>query len=435
MATIDGSLANSYPTSGPIADYLDWAHELTHAPPIAHLVSILPLLSYELTRRGFTLPAFDDTLTLWFGMVAPPASAKTSAMYWAQDFSSDLYESMIGADLAPRPWVTLEGSMQGVLHTMADRGDDSTQITSGILFHPEASKVFLHEDAPATLCSVYDGRDIDRNFRYLQKAKQAGENPIITIRAPRFSALLTTTKASLKPVVRRDVLEGGLFSRILWFVEAVKPEELMPQPLRNDAKRQWTLGRWQQWFRTMDGWQARGLSTQILLDGGAMQFLHEQLFNRLRPHMASETLEAGIATRALAHATRLAAIYAANRLSIYAPDEGKPQLVVTQDDLLRASNLVWRSVQAAFELGGQISALKLDRDQKRKVLEKAIMNAGPQGLPRSSLYKLFGGHVDKPQLDLLLQELEESDLVVILRVVGKGRPSVRAVHQAFVPGT
>lgn len=429
MAKLPEDLQACYPTQGPLADYVTWAHRLTHAPPAIHIASVLPLLSYELVRRGFRLPIY-DTLTLWMGVIAPPGSAKNTCLRWARDFSKDFYEGVYGPDLAPKPWISFEGSLQGVLHAISERTDKDLPVIPGVLYHTEASKIFFADEAPSTLCQLYDGEDIERNYRYLQKAKAEGQAAPIVIKAPQLSAVFMTTRAALDRVIQREMLEGGLFSRLLWLQE--KLDGLTPFPKADSVGRTELVKRWIGWSRALDGLRAGyDLQLEIGLDPHALQFLEQTLFERLASSMKSESMEASVALRAMPHATRVAAVFAASRLNVEQerhPQTGalRSRIVIGLDDMIRAANFVLRSFQSAMDLGWKSAIQHAPVDTKREMLLKQVKATGRAGLRRIDIYKLFAGHCTKRIIDDLVAELVDAELVVqTLMPATRGRPAFR----------
>lgn len=425
LASLDSEVAGCFPAEGPIHSYVQWAHRLTHAPAITHVAAITPLLGYELCRRGFTLPGY-GTPRVWFGLIAPPAVGKTTVLGWAQDFTRDWYaEHFEHEAITPRPWVSLEGSLPGVLQAIASMGDPFSQTTCGILFHTEFSKVLRADDALEPLNMIYDGRDYERNLRYLQKAAEQGvtSQPKAVIKGPAFSALATTTPSAFSRVCRAETLEGGLFSRFMWLREKLSRDSLQFEPAEDPVGRRWALGAWSNWFGRMEALRLEGLSPTIAFDEAGREWLKTVLFDSLRDSMVRENYEASIAVRVLPHTSRLAAIYAASRASVY-----KGQVYVTLDDIMRAANMTIRCMRDALALAGEVAIGTMNLTERQRVVLDAITRAGETGIVRRQLYAITGGHVDKGQLDLIMASLEDAGLIVEEVASGPagGRPARRA---------
>jgi hypothetical protein len=304
-------------------------------------------------------------------------------------------------------------------------------IIPGILYHTEAHKVFLSEEAPGTLCQIYDGEPIERNFRYLQEEEKEGAKDRVRMKPPLMSTILATTQASLAPLVKREVLEGGLFSRVLWMQESTDPKTLMPQPLEDEAGYTTLVQKWQYWVRSLDGARLQGSMPAIPLSDAARKFLEGQLFDYLRANISSESaMESGVALRSMPHAAKIAACYAASRLNFQRSAPNAPlQIVIDHEDIVRAANFVIRCFQSAMELGGKMATRRLEIEDRRARIESALRQAGTNGLSRRELYTLFHGAIDKRGLDGLVSELEESDLVVQSRMPSSGgRPAIRVFH-------
>lgn len=432
MTSISEKLANCFPESGPIADTVRWAAELTHAPPELHLVSTLPLVGYEMARRGFTIARFGAPV-MWFAVVAPAASAKSSAMRRVREMSRDVYKARYrhAPDIMPNPWIDLEGSMAGVLQRISQIRPEADR-TSGILYHTEVSKVLRQDEAIEPLCKIYDAEPYTRNLRYLQKqqAEMGGftGSQGATLAATTFGAVVSSTPAALKRVMRGDALSGGLFSRFMWLRASLNPEELMPFPGLGGPQRDAVIAGWGHWISTLEGFKARGdLKRTIVMSPEAERFYVEQLFETLRPYMVgarggeSSDYVAGVALRVTHHAVRIAAAYAFSR-----PDRIDPyrmQVVISEDDLRRASNLAMRAFTDACTIGQMVSFVSLDIDERASHLLSSLRTAGAAGLGRSDCYAAFGNRIQKRDLDAVLDTLTDSELAVAHQHVAPGKRS------------
>jgi len=419
MAGLSADLAACFPAEGPIAEYVGWRVPLTHAPPILHLAGILPVVAYEATRRGFSAPFFEEP-TEWMAIVGGPASAKSSQIKIARAFSRDLYDLVYG-DVVPNPWISLEGSMQGVLQRLA-QVPVSEGRTCGVLYHTEFSRVLRNDDSAEPLCQIYDGEDYHRNFRYLQKAQELGpltRNQGSIIAQTCFSAVVTTTPSALERAVQPDTLEGGLFSRFLWFRESLQPADLTPMPSSNDRVRSAVLSYWAHWLATVDGCCANGVRREIRYSPEAFAFHTTDLFGRLRTDMAGDGFGAGVACRALVHTARIAAIYAFSHARVV--DE---HIEISYDDVVRAANLVLRSREHALALGGTLAAVSLSIDKQLGLLLELVTRAGTRGVRRREIYQTYGNRLAKPAIDQLLDGAEDQGLIVQVRTKTGGRPAL-----------
>lgn len=418
MARLSNALAQCFPAEGPIWAYMQWAHRLSHTPPVLHLASILPVMGYELCRRGFSIPEY-GTPRAWFGIVAASSVAKTSTLSRARDFSQNFYaEHFAHESIRPRPWVSLEGSLPGVLHAISGMQDDKGK-TCGILYHNEFSRVLRSEDALEPLNMIYDGNDLDRNLRYLQKQADQGANVTAVIKQPAFSACVTTTPSALDRVARADMLEGGLFQRMLWIRCGLTREELQPRPLSDPTGRRFVMDTWGNWFGVFEAHRLRGLTPTIAFDPAALTWL-DSVFESLGDLIVRETFEAGVAIRATHHATGLAAIYAASRNSVH---DG--QIWVSVDDIWRAVNLVLMCLSNARELGGALLVKTMSLSSKLQHMLNFVKERDAAGCTRRDAYTLFHGHISKVEMEALISVLLEMNLIVeqVGFVTGPGRPS------------
>lgn len=411
MATVTAELAACFPALGPIAEYVAWRAPLTHAPPVLHLAAILPVVAYEAARRGYTVPAGFGQPIEWFAVVAPPASAKSTQLREARAFSDDFYAAVSNhADLTPRPWVSLEGSIPGVIQRIAQIRPTLEGRTCGILYHTEFSRVLANEEAAPPLNLLYDGEDYVRNLRYVQRAAELGGftgTQGSTIKETVFSASVTTTPSALERAMHAETLEGGLFSRFLWLRERLDANALMPRPLVNHEGRARCLNAWVHWFAGLEGLQATGVSREIRCTPEAIALHEGPLFEALRADMAGEGFAAGVALRTLGHAMRLAAIYALARLHTE-----RDAVTVTYDDLWRAANFAMRSRRDALALGQSLAAVSLPIDGQTRQLVDMVEAAGVRGASRRDVYRLFGGKLPKPAIDSVIDGALDQELVV-----------------------
>lgn len=419
MARLPEALERCFPAEGPIWAYMQWAHRLSHTPPILHLASIIPVMSYELCRRGFTIPEF-GTPRAWFGVVAASSVAKTSTLSRARDFSQNFYsEHFVHESIRPKPWVSLEGSLPGVLHAISGMQDDKGR-TAGILYHNEFSRVLRSEDALEPLNMIYDGNDLDRNLRYLQKQQDQGSNVSAVIKQPSFSAVVTTTPSAMERVARADMLEGGLFQRMLWVRCGLTRSELQPRPLSDPTGKRYVMDTWANWFGIFEAHRLRGLVPTIAFEPAALQWL-DSVFESLGDLIVRETFESGVAIRATHHATGLAAVYAASRNAVH---DG--QIWVGPDDVFRAVNLVAECLGNAQKLGGQLFVKTMSLSSKSQHLLNCVKDRDVHGCTRREVYELFHRHVGKVEMELIIATLIEMGLIVeqvAFPKSGPGRPS------------
>lgn len=429
MAALTPELQNCFPTSGPLYAYMQWAAPLSHTPPILHLTSILPVMAFELCRRGFYLPEYGAP-RVWFAIVAPSSIGKTKSLGQAQEFSKSWYaEQFDRGQTRPKPWVSLEGSLPGVIHALTTLTDDQGR-TCGILTHPEFSRVLRADDALELLNVLYDGRDLERNLRYLQKRADDGHENGAVVHAPQLSAVVTTTPSALAKVVRSDTIEGGLWQRFLWLQTRIAPDDLQARPKLDPQGMRHVREEWSRWYATMEAWRVQNVSPKIAFRFDAVQWLDTHLFEGMRDLLLREDFVASVALRASTHASHIAAIYAASRLSFHGD-----QIIVELDDVIRAANLVVRALYTAKELGGALLSKTMELSERQLHLVRLLEIAGIEGISRREVYKAFHGNLDKGAIEQLIQTLIDSEHIVeeFIQAVGPGggRPGRRLWTTAF----
>ena len=350
----------------------------------------------------------------------------------AKRFTQDFY-SRVGPTLELKPWMSLEGSMAGVIHALAERTDAQSGVTAAVLFHNEFSKVLRSDDSIEVLNELYDGSDYERHYRHLQQAAAAGDDKAKpTIRDVQMNAVVTTTPRALQRVIKPEMVEGGLYPRFLWLRTHLRPEDLMPRPLHDHLGRAKALGVWEMWWRALELHRHQGGQREIVFDSAADDWLVETVWEGLRDVLTRDTYEAGVAMRVNAYATSLAAIYAGSRGNFY---DG--ELHVELDDTVRAANLVIRCYSDALTLGGPLSTVGLDISDKAKLVLAAVERAGRTGCSRRDLYQALNRHATRGELAEIVDTLAEMELVVeVVSTVGAqgGRPGRRVYGAGYAPG-
>lgn len=434
MAALSEALEACIPATGPIRDYLDWACPLSHTPAELHIGAIYPLLGWEACRRGLWIPFGYGSPRPWIAIVAGSGISKTSTVARMQDFSRDwlrkCYRDGAGVD---DPWVSLEGSLPGVVHALSQK-PFVNGVTPAILTHNEFDRPLRSEDTSSMLNMIYDGRDYERNLRYLQKLADKGEDVEHVLKKPAMTAIVTTTPASFERVIRPEVLQGGLFARFSWVHAKLRPDQAMAWPREDADGREFVLDRWERWWRSLEGYRTRGLKKRIRFTIEAATWLEEQVFDAfVRPHVGSETFEGTVFNRTMPKVCHFAALNALSRLSIE-----HDQVVVHVEDVWRASNLVLRSNQDAVHLGTDATShLMQHKDIRKRILVELnkVGNAPDildRGLTRAQIYRSFSGNIRKPLLDEALASMQDADevLEVIVRDGRPGRPPTRVYPHA-----
>ena len=390
---VDDALTNAMPGYGIIHAYMAWVVGTTHAPPLYHLGAILPGLAYEVARRGIQVGG--RLPRVWTCLVGGSAGGKSTAHECAQDFIRDWERAILGPAYTD-PYLHLDGSMPGVLAASSAYYRDQAGATVCVYETDEMTKILSQLDSVAeTLCKIFDGRTIVRQLRQFQVAKEAGEKVNDTVRTPAISASFATVPASLERVAQGYHLEGGLFSRVLWFRGKLKPEELQPRRFPRTAARTAALAEWQGWTGWLDGVAALG-PVVVQIPATVYQLFDDELFGQWRERLVNDGDRVNSARlRAIPYAETLAGLFALSRGS----------LLVDDDDAVRAINLVEQCIVTLQGLDETV-AVDVQAKLRARVLE-TVRKSGP--CIKKTIYQATG--VSKGDLDLALATLEESGLI------------------------
>ncbi len=388
------------PSHGLLHSYMAWVVPTTHAPPLYHLGAILPGFCYEVARRGIRIagPGSEGELPrVWTCLVGGSAGGKSTAHNSAQDFVREWQTAILGGAYID-PYLHLDGSMPGILAASASYYRESAGATVAVFETDEMTKILAQLDSVAeTLCKVFDGRTIVRQLRQFQVAKAAGEKVNDTVRAPAISASFATVPASLERVAQGYHLEGGLFSRVLWFRGSLQPSELQPRRTARTSARTAALAEWQGWTGWLDGQAALGTPLVVQVPATVYQLLDDELFGKWRENLVND--------RDRVNSARLRAIpYAETLAGLFALSCGR--LVVDDDDAVRAINLVESCVQTLMGIDATVAV-----DVARKLRERvvAVMRDHGGTCSKKTLYHLTGA--GKMDLDLALATLVDSSVI------------------------
>jgi hypothetical protein len=364
-----------WPTQGPLHRYLAWATKTTDAEPWFHLGAILPCWSHQCCIRGFRVDAERDlTPQLWSFIVGAPASSKSTSMRRAMG----MYRTLQIEHAFTDPFVMAEGSVPGLFEALTERWNPDLGCTEGIVFRDEAARLLDTKDSVSDmLCQIMDGDSVQRHLRGLRRAKKEGEQVQDTLRDPAYSGILATTFARLREVTKASFLEGGLYSRFLWFVGAPRPgrQSLMMRPHREEETQ--VRAAWSDWGRWALGQQTLGEDLTVRVPDDAIECLRVTLFSNLEAAAKQDNRLNAARKRGIEKAIILAGLFA---LSQY-------RLHVTFDDMDRAVNLV-ESCLRGFERLDPTLAVD-DLMVAVDVAFHAIAGSGDLGLKRSDLYKIL----------------------------------------------
>lgn len=409
MARISDEIRAQFPSgTNPISAYVEWASRLSHTPPEMHLGAILAPWAYEMSRFGLRVGS--TPARHWVGLVADSGVSKTSTVNRVRDFSEAFYDRLFKRTsvTVPTSWVSLNGSLPGVLHKLSQLGTFNGH-TCAILHHDEATAILRREDTADALNELYNGRTIERNLRYLQKQSDEGGTTDNSIVKPITQMIVTTTPTALERVLKPEMVEGGLYYRILWIHASLRKEDLMPRPLEDLEGRKWVLDWWEYTWRELHAratHRTQPLYRRILFEPEAYDWLDQHLFYQFRDIMVADRFDKGLVMRMSPQAQQLAALYATARLRIR-----NNHITVGLEEVQAAGAFMLARRAASASLGQAVVAPNETFDRRQRRVLNALTDAGTRGLKRSELYRLFNNRVTAGELEVVLDALTERELI------------------------
>jgi len=407
------ALAACVPESGPLHRYLSWAIKTTDADPLFHIASILPCWAHECCVQGFRIDRANELVPkIWTFTVGAPASSKSTAIRRALGVYRQHVIRAGGLD----PLVQAEGSVPGLFEALAERWDPDLGITPGVVYRDEAARLLDTRDSVADmLCNIIDGDEVKRHLRGARAANRENAGSVAdTLRNPTYSGLLATTFARLREVTKTTYLEGGLYSRFLWFVGPARPgTQLLTVDPHLDEQAE-VVQAWANWARWPLGLGALAEDLTVDVPKVAVDLLEATLFSDLQSGVTAgnDRLNA-MRKRALTQAILVAGLYALNHR----------RLTVEVDDMARAIRLVRLCLSGYERIDPTLAAdpIMVSAD----VAFHAIAGAGDLGLPKSKLYPIL--RAPKVLIDQALDTLvDEGSVELVPPPEGKrGRPVVR----------
>jgi len=379
------------PPGGALHAYTWWATQTTDAPAWWHVGTGLTLVAHEAARRGWTIGADQQMVPrVWCAILGPSAAGKSTAIQRGLKF----YRAHLDAFKNVRdPFVMAEGSIPGIFEKLTEGWDTDVERTLGVLHQEEFSRLLDNRDAVAEmLMQLADGIEIERHKVSSRAATRQGMQAFDYLRAPAISALLATTYASLRRVTRAHHLEGGLFSRMLWFVAEPDAARLRMLPSPHPEEKREALQVWREWARWLDGQEVLGHRV-VEVPEEVHWILRDSLFETLKERMAEDDRMNATRRRAVTQAYLVAGILALSQF----------RRVVTSDDMDCAVNLVEQCVAGIERVGPELGTSELM--QSANVAFRAVLQAGGT-LQRSAFYKALQApkHIVDQVLATLLDE-------------------------------
>lgn len=418
--TLSPEIAGCVPTNGPLRSYLDWVHTTTDAEHLFHLGSILPCVSQEAVRSGFVIDEQRRNLpTLWSFLIGIPGGAKSTAQRKAQSFYKSYLATQAGKAVDD-PFVQAEGSWPGIFMALADRWDPDLGLSRGVFTRDEAARLLENKDTTIAdeLCRLMDNEEIKRHLRSLQQENKAKAGSAKdTLRSPAFSGCLATTFARIREVTQASFVEGGLYSRFIWFVGPNGILDAQLEMNNHEEHRRQVLDEWLDWGKWLLGMSALKERSErvVTFTAGARDLLRDTLFAEYR-ELAKHGDDKLNATRrrGLIQSQIIAGVWALTQQTT----------IVDAETMQQGINLIRLSTHGLETLSQKFIPTQSARDPVT-LLDRAwdhIRASHPKGCTRSSLYQRL--QCQRNVLDSIFETLvDEGSIELVPKPKGAGRPT------------
>lgn len=412
---LDATIADCVPEFGPLASYLRWAVKTTDAEHLFHLGAILPCLANECVEAGFRVePRRMLVPAVWTFLVGVAASSKSTAKKRAErTYLTYLARRAAGSQVRD-PFIIAEGSIPGIFEALAERFDPDLGMSSGVVVRDEAARLLGDRDASIAdmLCNIIDGEEVKRHLRSLRAEQRAGGTVRDALRHPAFSGCFATTFARLKEVTTASYIEGGLYSRFLWF----RGQPGLPNPvLEVDTypdEQARVVDEWLDWGQWMLAHTLLPPAERVVaFEPGCVEILRSTLFETFKGFAGTDNRLNATRKRGLTQAVVVAGIYALSQR----------RLVATEDDMIRAVNLVTVCTEGLEALD---KVLVVPEEQSDVQAVYDVITAGAPGyVTRAEIMRHL--NFSRRRLDMALETLECEETVarVSLRGTRPGRPT------------
>lgn len=413
-------IAACLPETGPLRTYIDYALTTTDAEPLFHLATILPTFAFYANQHGFH-PEGDHSFRVFTFIIGQPASSKTTAMRRAKQFFEGVaidhitrakqFPGMAMQFSQPQlGFVQASGTIPGIYDAINEHIDPDHQRVAVILHHDEISQLLKKhgDDVAEFLCQLSDGSDIENHLRGRKRLKKTGAHIIEMVEKPASNAIFATTFRGLITSFSIVYLEGGLYTRFLWFVGGEGALDHRLEWGRNEAMELEARAEWLQWAHWAD--MPRDREDKVVhMPNHIRDMLRSTLFEDLR---GSDPVMAPTLKRALERAQTVAKLYALQ----------SQRTVVNDEDMARAINLVEFSVKGLRRLVPRLVGDPI-LGEKTNLAFNILQRAGKKGLSRSQLYKALhhpSRHIFEQVVTTLLDEGSIAMRTVKRKV--RGRP-------------
>ena len=224
---------------------------------------------------------------MWGFLLGPSGHGKSTAVYRAVEFHREVLKRIDPDE--NDPYVEAEGSIPGIYAAITDRFDSETKQTAAVLYQDELSRTIDQKDTVAEmLCALADGRAKKRNLIGARQAEREGRDVGAELKNPVVSALFATTRSNLRRVAKPHHLEGGLFSRMLWFSGKTDPSRLKLHPSTQPTERGVAVSVWEEFASWCNARECTSSSKVVSIGSEVDQILRESLFEQLRTSMEND---------------------------------------------------------------------------------------------------------------------------------------------------
>lgn len=330
---------------------------------------------------------------LYIVLVGPPATGKGTAMGFAEDIINKVPSIKISAQAT---------SLQALIKNLKETNlTDLNRETGGMIFHSSLTvfsnefTVFLgyhNSELIATLCDWFDCKE-KWTYDTIKRGKEE-------IRGVWVNILAGTTHESLQASFPMEAIGGGLSSRIIFVNEFKKGKDVILPTLSEDQLR-------------LQQYLIRDLEQITLLSGvykateNAISAYYDWCVRSIKtPPFEDKKFEAYIGRRRV-HLLSVAMVCAASR---------SDKLVIEQQDMERAIELLEEvEVKMSTVFRG------IGRSDISGLLGDAIAfleNSPVPDVPLYLFYRRFEGDVDKIMMDRLLNTMEQSGYIDVVRRPG-----------------
>lgn len=428
------------PDEGPLVDYL-WTYSMaTGADPTWHLHASLALLSTIAHAWGFLPPLIGGASHFSVSSIAigESGSAKSTVVRDLLSFRRALYAKLGVSDKSLPRAVQFSGTYPGIFEAIADARIGDTDTRALLLYQDEYTTLFNKTKYgwdTQSVCQIADGDPLERHLRSVKLGAKSGDNPnverIERFAAPIVFATTAETHANLIQAQGAPMVLGGMASRFLWGYSDGIRSTLQKVIQKEDFEA--ALASWHALIQWMDAMKIAHCTPDAhYLRMTFPDYLQVILAKSLRVQSDSKETPGHLRQlwkRGFANAPMLAALFALQ----------SHRLEVTQEDVLRAVELVVRSV-AHYELIYRKSRAEETLAPPKPVfsvlvdrLNAELLKAQHKGIPRKDLYRLLG-KPKKHELDEAIDTLDEQDLITCIRTPTAGRTAETFYATKYAPG-